>query len=630
MFNTTPGRLLDTPRPILDAEKHQNSNQHNPLSACEETFPSNFSSRFQHSNPNLKLELPPVEPSRRLSSSPQPPLNVPSNLPSGSEKVAQKVTPTKSRGRLEETLSAQTATPPHTASRGTRRLAAKPAVDNMSQYQGFSHGSSQQNQASLLDFSASTEIYGYPMSAPATADGNSHSKSFWDPDSHMTGMEIDFGDGINAAVEISNNSHKQSNSVDLGRSSQMFRSPANGAHFDMDANPNVAQTSTTSKPINFKNMQRQQSSYETEHSDRKESPFASPTRNGVVDPGLLFSLPATRNSFHQESLKTSSDHEMHEKFVRKPYQHQLRQSRRDQEEELRRSRPSSQASFHSRDGRSSFVSPTRPNPRARLQRSASKSNSSKFPSQANRERSSRSRERHLSPTKHQNRSSLTSIPEFTKFRTDSNKPTTRTDITLTIDAHGRARTETTIVVSDPTPRKRSASLDWIEESASESSSDEDLIIVPSRNTPFALPDQRQCRSNQYERSGNQPKRGRGRGSSVYSQSSGGPESEAETVVDVDPDDRSGDAASALRKVMEGRRIDRTISRMRSVMADITPIRTRTTRSSQYASNTGWEGIDSTPTTTVECDVDTPSTDRSGVTRCICGQPDGGGEFMIQW
>ena len=148
-----------------------------------------------------------------------------------------------------------------------------------------------------------------------------------------------------------------------------------------------------------------------------------------------------------------------------------------------------------------------------------------------------SRSGRISPVK-QRPSVLTSIPEL-------QPPKTRTEVKFTIDANGRARTET-IVVEEPRARRRRPSRQGyeFESSSYESSSDDEPILVPSRNSSFTLPNQPKL--SRFEASGHGLDTRRH--SSGYSQSESSSqrsyrhhsvESEAETVMEED--NGSGDA-----------------------------------------------------------------------------------------
>lgn len=167
-------------------------------------------------------------------------------------------------------------------------------------------------------------------------------------------------------------------------------------------------------------------------------------------------------------------------------------------------------------------------------------------------------------------------------------------------------------------------------SLDDSSSDDEPILIPSRNTSFtAPPPSKGPKLARFETS-NRTLNARRHSSSGYSQSESSSqqslhhdESEAETVMD--DDEGLGDATRELRKVME----DRKKSQMTKVR---NPQHHRYSsnnprRSSQYASFGSSTNI--SPTTITDPDGTTPSSSRSGATRCVCNNPDSEG-FMIQW
>lgn len=226
-----------------------------------------------------------------------------------------------------------------------------------------------------------------------------------------------------------------------------------------------------------------------------------------------------------------------------------------------------------------------------------------------------------SPIKRLGRMSMASIPESFV------PPKTRAAVTFTIDPNGRARTETTLVVEEAKtsrggPQPADSDLDSYH---SESSSDDDPIILPSQKNSFAIPE-KLPKLARFDT-------GRRNSGSTFSQSSvseqslpsNDQESEAETVMD--DDDGKGDAAVALRKVMERRQQSsklRLSSRHHLHSSGASTITPRHQRHQKYASSSNIS-----PTTVTDPDLATPSTDRQSTsTRCVCNNPDGEG-FMIQ-
>lgn len=182
-----------------------------------------------------------------------------------------------------------------------------------------------------------------------------------------------------------------------------------------------------------------------------------------------------------------------------------------------------------------------------------------------------------------------------------------------------------------TGSKSSRSEGW-ESSQYESSSDEEPIIVPSRNTSFSLPSQSKGPklarfeiSHHGADSRRQSTTGNG-----YSQSESSSqrslhlediESEAETVMEED--DGSGDATRELRKVMESRKQRQLKDQnSRHHRYGVSP-----RGSVQYANYGSSTNI--SPTTVTDPGAGTPSSSGNGITRCVCNHTDNEG-FMIQW
>jgi hypothetical protein len=226
--------------------------------------------------------------------------------------------------------------------------------------------------------------------------------------------------------------------------------------------------------------------------------------------------------------------------------------------------------------------------------------------------------------KHQRPISLTSIPEMPG-------PRARTEVKFTIDANGRARTETVVIEEEvkTTPGGPSTNEEW-ESSQYDSSSDDEPILLPSRNSSFTLPQQKAPKLGRFE-TGN-------RGSDIRRHSTNGysrlessthrslrrdsMESEVETVMEED--DGSGDATLELRKVMEERKKSQSKARNPRHHRYVSENTTRGNSQSVYSSSTNIS-----PTTVTDPDGATPSSSRSGTTRCVCNNPDSEG-FMIQW
>lgn len=318
-------------------------------------------------SPDPSIPLPPNEPSNRRPPSP-------AAYPTKSGRFddsTKKVTPRKPRKRLEEAFSGQTATPPQTASKGTRKLAPKISTETM---QNGSHDSQHDNCGTpthppgLLSFPpTSADMFGYPMSAPATAPVFSNGRSFWDPDTNMSGMDLDF------STEDYTGSHRTSD-FDWGRDNQMSQNVVNAPSNQNHSAPLKRQRPLAPKaPAPKTDLPTSLSHFDFTSTDKPSvsgDPFSAATLEGGVDPGLLFGRAHMTSGLDDVSLPTTRPATSY--IAREPYEHQLRESRRDQEE-LRRSRSARESSTGRRFERGTVSSPVRSHARPILQRSVSDS-----------------------------------------------------------------------------------------------------------------------------------------------------------------------------------------------------------------------------------------------------------------
>jgi hypothetical protein len=277
----------------------------------------------------------------------------------------QKVTPRKPRKRLEEAFSGQTATPPQSSSKGSRKLAPKIPTEAMQndshdgQYGNNSGGSSQ--HPDMLSFpSTSADIFGYPLSAPATAPIFDTSGAFLDPDTSMSGMDFDFM--TDEAGIFNPGSHRVSSSLDWGRDNQLFQDTVNAPSNQSSTTPTKRQRPLAPKaPISESRLTAFNFNSSKNDSGISSDQFST-TLSGAVDPGLLFSEHNTNSS---PTGRPAMDN-----VARQPYEHQLRESRRDQEE-LRRSLSTRENGTGHRFDRGTMSSPIKSNGRPPLLRSVS-------------------------------------------------------------------------------------------------------------------------------------------------------------------------------------------------------------------------------------------------------------------
>ncbi|KAG0652177.1 hypothetical protein D0Z07_1327 [Hyphodiscus hymeniophilus] len=605
VFNSTPGRLTSNQHHFVEAStpRLRNISPLDTRPSNVEHIASELASHVHHLSPNPAFPLPPVEQSDQLPSSPDPYSSVRGRLDDSAKK---RVTPRKPKKRLEEAFSGQTATPPQSASKGSRRLAPKVTTGTMqNDYQNSQYGidESPTHHHNILQFSTSaTDLFGYPMSAPASAPVFTNTKPFWDPDASMA-MDLDFG--ADTASMPTAGSHRVSNSFDWGRSNQIFQDTVN-----MPSNHPTPQTHPTQpvgkrqRPLAPKlsapatpEIPTTQASFDFYNTNPTwQEPFSA-TSIGGVDPVLLFSrnITATMPSEFEDVVlpgtRPSTSH-----AIREPYQHQTREAK-EQHDALRRVRSSRESSSSRRFERGTVSSPVKGSARPGLQRSASDS-------RGRRPERMMQRTGRTSPVKRLQAPNLTPISE-------APLPKARTEVRLMVDKKGRARTET-ILVDETKSAGPTRSIEGYGSSQSESSTDEDDIIIPSRNTSFAGPPQTKGpKLGRFETSNRDLRRHSTSASNSYSETSSqqslmdGVESEAETVMEED--DGSGDATRALRKVMENRKKEQMKQRNpRHHRYSSDP------RGSQYMGYASSSNL--SPTTVTDPEGATPSSTRSGTTR----------------
>ncbi|GAB7353213.1 hypothetical protein MBLNU459_g3734t1 [Dothideomycetes sp. NU459] len=232
---------------------------------------------------------------------------------------------------------------------------------------------------------------------------------------------------------------------------------------------------------------------------RAAAPFlshASPQRTAGVDPSLVFTSPTrpttagtAQSSALARPLSSASKHRI-------PYQSQLQDSKLGIES-TRGVRPRQHASGA---GTQPLLAPP-PIPRPGLQRSNTtggsrpdmkSSNSTAASEGLNRSNSASSLSRRASPLKRTNGASLCSISE-------TPKPLVRTEIFLTVDSNGRARTETRIVEPSPTKSIRDKYPNLWHDSDSDSDSGASKQW-PSRNSSLKYDkiEERQCKATKLE------------------------------------------------------------------------------------------------------------------------------------
>ncbi|KAL8752563.1 MAG: hypothetical protein Q9199_005665 [Rusavskia elegans] len=195
-----------------------------PLSA--QNLEEQIASHVHHLSPNPEQTLPPVDTSRRLSSSPNP--SSTSKRPCNRTSETQ-LTPLKTGLDEEATSSMRSAgsmqTPPPTSTSASRRKNTKARVEQVIKKHlgtgrrmstpAVAKGKRPEVMASQLETSPgfpslqfSPEVFSFPHSGPATAPVFPQHKLFWDQEPTQDTMNIDFSanDPFALGIEIDKNS----------------------------------------------------------------------------------------------------------------------------------------------------------------------------------------------------------------------------------------------------------------------------------------------------------------------------------------------------------------------------------------------------------------------------------------
>lgn len=339
-----------------------------------------------HLSPSLTIPLPPVDRSNLRPSSPGAnPAAQNRTLNTGRLHDSSKKTviPRKPKKRLEEAFSGQTATPPASASKGSRKLAPKLSTETMqNDAQDGHYGTSQTptQHHDLMTFPSTSADFFYPVSAPATAPVFTNTKPFWDPDTSIDGMDIDFN--TDDLGMFNTGSHRVSNSFDWGRSNQIFQDTVN-VPAPSQNEPKVASKRprplAPKLPVSTTELPASMAPIDFRSIHVSDDSFSAATLGDAVDPGLLFSgnnpvsMPPAFEDTAIPPVRPSTTH-----LELKPYSHQMRESQRDLEE-LRQSRSMRDHSKGRRLERGTASSPIRSSARPGLHRSMSDNRGKRAP-----------------------------------------------------------------------------------------------------------------------------------------------------------------------------------------------------------------------------------------------------------
>lgn len=503
------------------------------------------------------------------------------------------------------------------------------------------------------------DLFQFPMSEPATAPAYMNGKSFWDPSNGMTDMTMNFQGDPFAAGDWTGDMFQQ----------QQMHAPAlpQNAQPTRKLRPFPAKPPTPSMPALQSGI-----TFDFGMAALSEDPSIMPSPGTAINPNNLFSCTnmsppmASNATFNTSAVQSNSQIEIQpQPALLSPLaipRSQFVQSRRPQSSHMRRpisplkcTRPST-SSMSDNLNRPPALKALAPLS-ADAQPPSNFAGKGRYSSGTGSASTTAGRS---SPTKQGSRTNLQDITEQQKLLNP------RTAVTFSIDANGRARTETVILDSSVDSRPRSSNSRTSIHGASpqsESSTDEEVIVIQSRNPSFAQKDKNRPLNmpkmarfdtsiKQYPRLRTGERKLSAGNVKALSRAALALNDESDDEI-IDTSRRSpGDASKALRRVMDNRR--RSVSGITSMppstntqtiriqftshVAGSHRDRERHHRRQSYASSSNTAYSASTPSTVTDLDndvemCDTPSTVASGneSTRCVCQRREReGDEFKIQW
>lgn len=618
---------------------------------------SEIATHVHHLSPIANLPLPPVKPSRQLSSSPIPPALEKQPVLAENATTPREIESSKEEGSSMRSASSMQ-TPPPTSSSASKRKAQQAQVAKLVKESAANGGrkttrifpkpsnavvsmspvETSPQQFSTLQFSP--EVFGsFPMAGPATAPVYPQQKLFWDLNQESNAMNIDFGTTDTFADSFGLDVSKQLDSF-ASTHDPMHMSQVVSTSFDAANVLGMTMSATASAAHDTNYLS---STCLTTHSSRSKPP------NTAVDPSLLFSSPSRA----PEPLNVEIPYQAMHNDNLQPYAHQIRDARRERESsETRKPKrrrgpptesPAVKAALETLRGEE--------DDRSRGSKKAGGSDKA-FSGHADGNRVAFEEPEANSVVRHRS----TSVRKTMSLRRrSSSRQHPKHTVTLSIGPDGRAETQTQIVAEANSESQMDLDNDS-GDTESLSSYDGDAHVATSQPSSFAYP-LNKAPAPRLARFASSSKHHSQKSSYASTQTmvidpiitrsfiSGplgefkGTESDGETVVDFG--NERGDAQSELKKVVKHRaqrRASEQLSRPRSGR-DILENRNRhpgnayATQQSLTPTQDMFNNI--SPTTIADPDLATPSSARDSVisgnaTRCVCHGSDADGELMILW
>ena len=614
-----------------------------------------IATHVHHLSPNPNLPLPPVEPSRQLSSSPNPSASEKHTNSTQNSIITQEIDLDKDIGASMRSASSMQ-TPPPTSTSASKRKAQQAQVAKLVKESAANGGRklnplfpSVSNAAVLTspvehspqNFSAvqfSPEVLGsFSMAGPATAPVYPQQKLFWDPAQDSNAMNIDFGATDTFADSFGLETSKQVMESFASNNEAMIMSHTATSSFGIDdiMGSTMPATASAAQHTNYLSS-----------AGLITNGTGSRMSNTAVDPSLLFSSPSAAP---EQTTVNVPNQVMHDDNLQ-PYAHQIREAQRERESsETRKPKrrrgppaesPAVKAALETLRGEEEDRSRGSLNAERSIKPSGSgfqsKSAASGKPGRAS-----------VVPR----RSSNTKQGYGLGIHAPLQRQPKQT-VTLSIGPDGRAKTQRQLVAERKSPSAMEVDSD---SGDTESLSSADGYMAISQPSSFVYPIKKPTIS----------RRGKLNRGAVHSQKSSyssaqnyavdpaltstfvsGPlgdskevESEAETVFDSE--NERGDAQSELKKIVKKRVQRRRSGNLnnsgsgREILDRRNVFTGNTFLPPQALTPTHDMFNNISPTTITDPDLATPSSARDSTvsgssTRCVCHNPDSDGEFMILW
>lgn len=468
-----------------------------PLSGQD--LQAELASHVHHLSPNPSLSLPPVEPARQLSSSPNP------TSTSAAKRVCQRTPETtltlntalEEDTRLAMRSAGSMQTPPPTSTSASRRKAQQAQVAKLVRSPGAGgRRMSSPNTAKKVTIDImsaeveaspnlfpglqfSPDVFGdFSMAGPATAPVYPQHKLFWDPDQNTNDMNIDFptdnafalGTGIHKTLDPFVSNYEQTSITHDPSVSSFHRVSTN------DGDIMGLSLSASTVTVN-------QSAFLSASSHLSKGSSQSKTHGNAVDPSLLFSSPG-RLAEHADipSLQPDRSENL------QPYAHQLRDAQIEREIKATRKpkrrrgpeldSPAVKAALQTlRDEKDSQLGITENSLNNIVVASTTEGRTRKARTPLGLSESHLHRS--YSPGKQRKPSQLNPQINARQSRKTS-------AVTLTIDANGRAKTETRGSI-DKVGLEHGMDVDNVSERSESDSSSDDARMIMSQPQYFGFP-----------------------------------------------------------------------------------------------------------------------------------------------